>query len=160
MHNKAPLALSILIMIAAGYAVIGAWSWPWKAALFPLAIGIPVFCFATLEVALGFLGKTAEHGDDVKDFQLSSHLPEKETLRRTAIGFGWILGFFAVVALIGFEFAVPLFVFLYMKVQGDEGWVFSLVFAAIVFAVFYGLFHSLLHLPFPEGWAQEWLGLT
>lgn len=160
MLNKAPLVLGVLIMIAAGYAVIAALSWPWKAALFPLAIGIPVFCFATLEVVLGLMGKSAERGDAVKDFQLSSHLPEKEMLRRTAVGIAWILGFFAGVVLIGFPIAVPLFVFLYMRFQGEEGWVFSAVFALIVWAAFYGLFNYVLHLPFPDGWIQEWLGLV
>lgn len=160
MHNKTALALGVIIMIASGYAIIAAWSWPWKASLFPLAIGIPVFFFATLEVTLGFLGKSAERGDAVKDFQLSSHLPEKETLRRTLIGIGWILGFFAAVVLIGFPIAVPLFVFLYMRFQGEEGWVFSAVFAAIIWGAFHGLFNYVLHLPFPDGWLLAWLGLA
>lgn len=161
MHNKAPLALGIGIMIASGFAIVSAWGWPWKAALFPLAIGIPVFCLATVEVLWGLLGKSEQRGDDVvKDFQLSTHLPEKETLRRTGIAIGWILAFFAAIVLIGFPIAVPLFVFLYLKIQGREAWVFSAVFALAVWAIFYGLFDYTLHLPFLDGWILSWIGLS
>lgn len=159
MHNKSAVALSVLIMIASGYAIVTAWDWPWKAALFPLAIGIPVFLLATAEVAWGFLGKHAE-GDAAKDFQLSTHLPPKEALRRTGIAIAWILGFFAGIVLLGFQIAIPLFVFLFLTVQGREGWIFSVVFAAIIWAIFYGLFDYLLHLPFPTGLILDWAGLS
>jgi hypothetical protein len=49
--------------------------------------------------------------------------------------------------------AVPLFVFLYLKLQANEGWILSAAFTAGVWAFFYGLFDRLLHLPFPAGWA-------
>ena len=71
----------------------------------------------------------------------------------------WIMGFFAAILLLGFPVAVPLFVFLYLVVQGKERWIFSAIFSGVVWALFYGLFDLLLHLPFPAGWLQEWLGL-
>ena len=70
----------------------------------------------------------------------------------------WMLGFFAAIALLGFPIAVPLFLFLYLKVQGGEGWMLSTVLTAGVFAVFYGLFDRLLHLPFPQGWLLQFFG--
>lgn len=160
MHNKASFALSICIMVAAAYAVIAAWDWPWKAALFPLAIGIPVFLLAGTEAVWGLLGKHAQASDVVKDYQLSDHLPPRETLRRTGIAIAWTLAFFVMIVLLGFPIAVPLFVFLYLKIPGREGWVFSAIFTLIVWAVFYGLFDMLLHLPFPDGWLLEWLHLA
>ena len=93
------------------------------------------------------------------DLQLSTHLPEKVTLRRTALAIGWILGFFVAIVLLGFPIAVPLFVFLYVKIQGRESWGLSLVFALAVWALFHGLFDRLLHLPFLDGWIQAWIGL-
>jgi hypothetical protein len=78
------------------------------------------------------------------------------SLRRTALAAAWILGFFAAIVLLGFPIAVPLFVFLYLRLQGREGWLFSLVFTAAVWASFYGLFDRLLHLPFAEGWLITW----
>lgn len=158
MHSRASLALALGIMAVSGYGVIAAWSWPWKAALFPLAIGIPVFCLAAGEALWVLLGRT-ERGE-TQDFQFSHDLPEREILRRTGLAAGWILGFFAAIVLLGFPLAVPLFVFLYLKVQGREGWIFCVVFTAAVWLFFYGLFDQLLHLPFPEGWLLTWSGLS
>lgn len=150
MHSRASLALGVLIMAVSGYAVAAAWSWPWKASLFPLVIGIPLFCLAAVEVLWVLLG-TTERGE-AKDFQVSSELPEKEILKRSAAASGWILGFFAAIVLLGFPLAVPLFVLLYLRLQGKESWLFSACFAAAVWLFFWGLFDRLLHLPFLQGW--------
>lgn len=158
MHNKASLGLGLGIMAISAWAVNGALAWPTKAALFPLAIAIPVFCLAAAEVLWVLLG--AAEKNEAMDFQLSTHIPQKLVLRRTALAFGWILGFFAAIYLVSFPIAVPLFVFLYLKIQGREGWLISLIFPLGVWAFFYGLFDYLLHLPFPDGLIQTALGLT
>ena len=150
MREKSSLALGIAIMACAGVAVSLAREWPWKAALFPIAIGIPVFCLAAAEVAWVLFGSAdAERG---MDFQVSEDVPPRVALLRTAGAAGWMAGFFAAIALAGFTLAVPLFVFLYLKLQGRESWVFSFVFSAAVWAFFYGLFEKLLSVPFPAGW--------
>ena len=154
MHKKASLALSALIMIVSGYGVVAATAWPWKAALFPLVIGIPLFALAAAE-ALWTLFGTDPANDEARDFQLSMG---KDTLRRTLTAAGWIFAFFAAIVLLGFPIAVPLFVFLYLKLQGREGWGISIAITLGTWAVFYGLFDLLLHLPFPAGWLFEWFG--
>ena len=140
MHRNAAIGLSIMVMLASGYAVFAASAWPWKAALFPLAIGIPLFCLATTELLWAFLGT-----DEKRD------APNPGSQRRVALAAAWMLGFFAAIVLLGFMVAVPLFLFLYLKVQARERWPMSIGLTAAVFAVFYGLFDALLHLPFPAG---------
>jgi hypothetical protein len=61
------------------------------------------------------------------------------------------------VLLIGFPIAVPLFVFLYMKLQGKEKWGVSLLMTFIAWASFYGLFVKFCDVPFMEGWVQQGL---
>jgi hypothetical protein len=153
-HKKASLALSALIMIVSGYGIIAATAWPWKAALFPLVIGIPLFALAAAEAAWTLFG-TNPTSDEARDFQLSIG---QDTLRRTLAASGWILAFFAAIVLLGFAIAVPLFVFLYLKLQGREGWGISIAITLGTWAVFYGLFDLLLHLPFPAGWVFAWFG--
>jgi hypothetical protein len=152
MPSRASLALSLAVMVLAGWGVYSAWSWPAKAALFPLVISIPLFFLAAAEVVWILLGSAAQ---GASDFKLSDHLPRAVALRRTAIAAGWILAFFAAIVLFGFGIAVPLFVFVYLKVQGKAGWIFSVVLTAAVWGFFYGLFDLLLHLPFPDGWIQS-----
>jgi hypothetical protein len=141
-------------MILSGYGIFAASAWPWKAALFPLMIGIPLFCLAAAEALWALLGKAAG-GAEGKDVQFAIG---PQTARRTAIAFAWILGFFAAILLLGFPIAVPLFALAYLKLQGRESWPVSIVMTALVWAVFYGLFDRLLHLPFPAGWLFTWLG--
>jgi hypothetical protein len=158
MPKMASLVLGLMIMVCSGGAVFIATDWPWKAALFPIVIGVPVFCLATAEVLWGLLGASARNGP-VMDFQIASNLPSKVAARRTLEALGWMLGFLAAIALLGFPVAVPVFVFLFLKLQGRERWGFSLAFSAAVWGFFYAVFDRLLHLPFPAGWIQGWLGL-
>ena len=146
MSRNASLALAAGIMLVAGYAVFAAKGWPWKAALFPLAIGIPLCCLAAVEVLWTLAGK--------------KELAEEPAQRGVARSWVWMLAFLALIVLLGFPIAVAVFVFLYLKVQAKEGWLFSLVFTAAIWGAFYGLFDGLLHLPFPAGWLLEWLGLA
>jgi hypothetical protein len=153
MPRKASLILSIGVMLMSGYGVYAATAWPWKAALFPLAIGIPLFCLAAVEALWSFFGREAEA-------EGSMELQITPPGRSTWIAGAWMLAFFAGVVLLGFPYAVPLFVLLYLKLQGGEGWLLSVSITAAVAAVFYGLFDALLHLPFPSGLLLDWLGLA
>jgi Tripartite tricarboxylate transporter TctB family len=157
MPKAASLILGVAIMIASGWGIFAATAWPAKAALFPLVIAIPLFCLAAAEVLWTLLGSAPPAA--AADFKLSADLPRELALRRTAVAGGWIVALLAAIVLLGFVVAVPLFVFLYLRLQGKEGWVFSAVFTAVVWGIFYGLFDLLLHLPFPAGWVQEWVGL-
>ena len=158
MHKQASLILAVAIMMVSGWAVFVALDWPWKAKLFPLAIGIPVFCLSAAEVLWSVLGAAAR--DQAMDFQLSTHLPRKVVLERSLGAAGWMLGFLGMIVALGFPIAVPLFVLLYLKLQGRERWPLSIAIALGVWGVFYGLFDFLLHLPFPAGWIQTWIGLA
>ena len=60
------------------------------------------------------------------------------------------------IILLGFQVAVPLLVLAYIRLQGKESWLFTLVFTAAVWAIFYGLFDLVLHLPFPPGLLFGW----
>ena len=154
MHSRSSLALSLAVMVVSGAGTIAALDWPLKAKLFPMVIGIPLFCLAAAEVAWILLSKTPEEKAP------EGEVPPEVARRRSLLGVGWILGLLASVVLLGFPIAVPLFVFLYLKLQGREGWIFTVVFTAAVWGVFYGLFDLLLHLPFPAGWLFAWPGFS
>lgn len=155
MHKSASIGLSVGVMLVSGYAVFAATAWPWKAALFPLVIGIPLFCLAATELLWAFFGAAPQNAPS--ELELSNDpVARRRVLRVT----GWMLGFFAAIALLGFPIAVPLFVFSYLKLQGGEGWAMTIVLTVAVAAVFHGLFDALLHLPFPTGWLWSWVGLA
>jgi hypothetical protein len=159
MPKKASLALSLGIMALSAWAAFSAYAWPLKAALFPLVISIPLFCLAAAEAAWLVLGS----GEQVntRDFQPpQADVPPALARPRIARAIGWILGFFGAIVLLGFPLAVPAFVFLYLKLQARESWLYAAVFTAVVWGLFYGLFDRLLHLPFAAGWLLAWLGFA
>ena len=67
---------------------------------------------------------------------------------------GWILGFYAAIRIIGFPTAVPLFVFGYAKTYG-AGWLLASLLAAAAWAFIYGVFEHILHVPWPEPFLAE-----
>src|SRR5437870_11526840 len=101
MHNRTSLALALAIMALSAWGTLSALDWPWKAKLFPLVIGIPLFCLAAAEALWCAFGARAGRGA-AADFQMSSDQPRDVVIRRTAIAVGWIVGFFALIALLGF----------------------------------------------------------
>jgi hypothetical protein len=158
MERLTSRVLGVAVMLASGAAVVIAMDWPLKARLFPIAIGVPVFCMAAAEVLWGLLRPDARAA--AMDFRLSDHLPSKIAVRRTLAAIGWMLGFLVGIVLVGFPMAVPLVVFLYAKLQGRESWGLSLGLALGVWGLFYAVFDRLLHLPFPAVWIQTWLGVA
>ena len=73
--------------------------------------------------------------------------------------FGWLLGFFLLVWLLGFEYGIPIMVFSYLKFQSNESWLLSTILTVLAFVFFYALFVKLLTLPFPQGLIFTWLGM-
>ena len=147
--------MSLAIMLIAAGVVISALRWPFKAALFPAVVGFPLFILSAIQfVKSAFLAESYGKGA-VIDFKLSEMEDKALEKKRTVRIIFWILGFFFMVLLIGFPVAVPLFVFLYMKLQGKEKWVTSVLLAFAAWLAFYGLFVKFCDIPFGEGWIQQ-----
>jgi hypothetical protein len=152
--NRASLGLALLIMAVSGWGIYTALDWPLKAKLFPLVIGIPLFCLAAAEAIWAVFGNEA--AEAAADFKLSEGQEGNVARRRTLLAAGWAIGFFVAIMLLGFQVAVPLLVLAYIRLQGKESWLFTVVFTAAVWAIFYGLFDLVLHLPFPPGLLFAW----
>ncbi len=134
---------SLGVAAVAGYAIAAAWSWPLKAALFPLVTGLPLLVLALLQLAL----------------QLRAPEPPVMQERRRALTtFAWMAGFVLLVALAGFPMAIPLFVFSYLTVQASAGWGRSVLLAAAAWGFFHVLFERVLRFSFDAGLLGSWLG--
>lgn len=144
MRASGAALFSLALALVAGYAVFAAWSFPDKAALFPLVIGIPLFALALAQLVL----------------QLRSpETPAEADTRRALAAFGWMAGFIVLVVLAGFPTAVPIFVFLYLMTQGAAGWGQAIALSAAAWGAFHLLFERLLSFPFDGGLVRAWLGL-
>jgi hypothetical protein len=145
------MAISIGVMITAT-------KWPFRTALFPVIVSIFLFFGALAEFLLDLFGsKNVFSKQGTVDFQLSEDIDPAIATRRTLVAFGWIIGFFFLILLFGFSVALPLMVFLFLKVQARERWGISLLLTGAALIFFLCLFVWLLNIPFPEGWVFDGL---
>ncbi|MGH7797369.1 MAG: tripartite tricarboxylate transporter TctB family protein [Candidatus Binatia bacterium] len=135
--------------------------WRLQARLYPWTIGIPMVILAVVQVILDLKGFKAKQSADATpvDFQFTKDIDPETAKKRAIVMFSWLLGFFALIWLLGFPIGIPLMMFAYLKFQGGESWVLSITLTVIAWLFFYGLFIKLLHLPFPDGLIITWLGL-
>jgi hypothetical protein len=150
---------SLGLAALAVFAIVSASSWPLKARLFPLVTAIPLLVLALVQIFLD-LRRGPETPDDIaRDIALSTDVSPTIARRRMLLTFAWMAAFVALVFLVGFPLAVPLFVFSYLMFQSAEGWWRSVALTAAAWGFFYGLFERVLRLPFGSGFVQNWLGL-
>ena len=144
--------LALAGAMIAGYALYASLQWPFRTALFPRVIAVPLLALSLLELLLCAVVAEPEREGHAVDFELTKDITPALARIRTVAIFSWIFGFFFLILLFGFTLAVPLFVFLYLKVVGKEGWILTLLLTLLSWLTMEGLFNRLLHLPFPEGW--------
>ena len=145
-------ALSLATACVAVYALYASWSWPFRTALFPRVIALPILVLALIELALSVWSGAGEREGHAVDFQFTDTVEPALASKRTMAIIVWTVGFLVLILLVGFPLAVPIFVFAYLKIPGREPWTLTIALTAISWLSMEGLFNRLLHLPFPEGW--------
>ena len=156
MKHRGRMWISGALMVIGAAVAITASKWPFRTALFPLSIGACVFSMAIAEFFLELFGRDVSKQDERGT--KPDNVDPKTARNRTVAIFAWIFGFFLMIILLGFTIAVPLMVFLYLKVQSKESWELSLLLTAATIVFFYGLFVWLIETPFPAGWIIRWIG--
>lgn len=159
MQFKLRSLFSLLLMAVAAYAIISAQHWSFKAALFPLAIAIPLFVLAGTQLILELFGGQEITSGPTVELEFSSDVDPAVARKRVAAILAWIAGFILLVFLVGFPIAVPVFIFSFLSLQSRVGWRLSLALTAIAWAIFYFLFQWLLNVQFEAGAIQSWIGL-
>ena len=156
MRYSGKTLMSFGLMVITGWMVITALKWPFRTGIFAIIVGIPVFFIAMMESYFSlFEKKAADRTPEEAESKLSEGEDQVLVKRRTLQIFLWIISCFFIVLFLGFQIAVPLFVFLYLKLHGKERWRIVLPLTAAAWGFFYLLFILLLHTFFPEGWIEK-----
>jgi hypothetical protein len=149
--------LVILTVIVASLSVT--FGWPYSARLVPWAIGVPatLLCLFLLARGIWRMARgTAPHEiAKVMDIQRDQGIPTAVFAARASAMFAWVFGFAGAAWLIGFLPAVPIFVFLYILLQGGERWWTAISLSAGMFAVMASVFHFILHVAWMRGQYNE-----
>jgi putative tricarboxylic transport membrane protein len=122
----------------------------YRAGLFPWVIGIPTLLLAFGQFSRDLYGKKRKKESDIPELPELEVAPE-DVRKRTISIILWTIGFFVVIWFLGFSYAVPLTMLLYLKFAADESWLMTGLVTFFSWLFYWSLFEKLLNVPFPEG---------
>ncbi len=143
--------ITLLVTLIA-WALWEAKAWGLRARLFPWVIGFPVLAMAVTQFGMDLAGAVSTRAAKPTEHTGGA----TPVARRTTVITAWILGFFALIWLLGFPVAVPLCIWLYLTFGSREKWWLAALMTGLAWTAFYGLFEYTLHVPFPEGFIYQW----
>lgn len=128
-------------------AILVAMEWSIRASIIILALGSIGLALAVAQ----FVSDIKNLGSKSRAEALTMEAPAAQPESRwgNVEIWAWILGFYAMIHIIGFLATAPLFVFLYTKVYGG-GWILSAALGIFSWGFVYSLFDALLHVPWPK----------
>jgi hypothetical protein len=158
---KARYLMHLSLAVISVGVILTSLKWPFKTALFPILVSVFLLIGAVLDFVLCLLEKKAKDGtgSGAADFKLSDDIDPAVARRRTLLAFGWVVGFFLLILLLGFPIAIPVMFFFFLKCQAGERWSISLLLTGGALFFFLGLFVWLLNTPFESGWIFDGLKL-
>jgi len=139
---------TLFILLSLSWAVYIALDWPLRASIIILVLGSVGVVLSLLQLIFDVVPKGAGAAES-EGIAFDAPALKPESRWGNLEIWGWILGIYAAIHLVGFVAAVPLFVFAYVKVYGGR-WVTALSLAFLAWAFLYGIFEKILHVPWPE----------
>jgi len=136
-----------LVIIAALFV---ARDWPIRASIIILLLGGVGVILTGIQLAMDFKAMRTEGSKVTRptfEVQAIEHQGRWGSLEIWA----WLWGLFFAIHLIGFPIALPLFVFLYVKLYGGA-WLTTIILTAVTWGFLYGIYDYLLSVPWPKPW--------
>ena len=138
--------LNLVMLVFTLYCVLLALGYGRNSRMFPLAIGIPTAVLLALSIVAVWkpsilrgadvhLGDSSANEPIVDEIREAKHAPS-----HVATMIGWLILAAVGIGLIGFRFAVPLFVLLFARFEGRANWLSAILVAIITWAFVVGYF--------------------
>ncbi len=162
---------SVFILCVLAAMMWEAKNWNMSAKIVPMIVGSLAFTFCSLsllnaifrkpedQTELGLNAEVKQNLEQKIHMDLESdtdHIPTATIYLRAAIFFGWLLGFMASMATIGLIPTVPIFVLLYMRLEGPEPWKLVIPQAIGLTIFIWYVFDQLLSIPWPPTLMGGW----
>ncbi len=140
-----------------------AMTWNFYARIIPMIVGGGAVFFCSLSLANDLFkgevhkarsAEAARKGEVEEKMHMDigsniTHLPPSTIILRGVFFFGWMVFFLTSMALIGLIPTVPIFIVLFMRIEGKEPWSITLPMAIFMTLFIYFLFDWLLAIPWP-----------
>ena len=155
-RSKEQVLFTALIALVILGALFIAKDWPIRASIIILLLGGIGVILAALQLTMDFKASRAGAAQITRPtFEVQSI--EHQGRWGSFEIWAWLWGLFFTIHLIGFPVALPLFVFLYVKLYGG-GWITSVLLTTLTWGFLYGVYDYLLSVPWPEPWIVSLLG--
>jgi TctA family transporter len=171
-HPSQLFTMFMIALIAA--AVLASLRWDFSAKVVPLVVGTVALTAAALSLfnemcrkpaaaATEGLAEHAQHEVEQKiHMDLTSdtgHLPVREIIVRAAWFFGYLIGFMAVMAVIGLIPTVGVFVIFFMRYEARERWSLVVSYAVVLVFFIWVAFDYFMAVPWPPTFIGQWFPL-
>lgn len=139
------------------------------AKIVPFIVGVPALGLITLQLMIHFIpafskkwekltrGKNSSIEDETgkkREIIPTTDISEKEISkkRNKEINiFTWVVGLMGGIYLFGYLIAVPLFIFLFLKIRASSTWLLSITLAILMEILVYVAFMTILRIPLYKG---------
>jgi len=149
-------AFYMLLLLIIGSMSVQAFDWGMAAKIVPLIVGGVGVVACAASLGNDVLRHRDVHVDGAKHAKMHMDvvtnlggLPPRIIMLRGTAFFAWLIGFLVSMALIGLIPTVPIFIILYMRLEGPERWPITLIIAAVMTVFIYAVFDRLLSVPWP-----------
>ena len=143
---EGPTPLNVVMLGFALYCVIAAFGYGRNSRIFPIAIGIPTVMLLALSISAVWKPSILR-GADVRLGESSNNEEGLDEIGETkyaashiAAMMAWLIFAGLAVGLIGFRFAVPLFILLFARFEGRANWLPAILVAFFTSAFIVGYF--------------------
>lgn len=140
------------IMLAALFV---AKDWPIRASIIIVLLGGVGVILLAIQLAFDIKAIRTE-GSQITRPTFEVHAIEHHGRWGSLEIWAWLWGLFFAIHLLGFPIALPLFVLLYVKLNGG-GWLTSVLLTALTWGFLYGIYDRLLSVPWPKPWLASLL---
>ena len=169
-HFDSSHLMHLFLLCVFGYLLFEASTWNFSAKIVPMIVGTVGFVCVAISLLnevsrkphaeAPTIGEEAKHQIEEKihmDLESDTgHLPLHVIIVRGMIFFGWLLAFMASMSVIGIIPTVPLFVVLYMRLEGPEAWKLVIPQAIGLTVFIWFVFDQLLTIPWPPTYLGTW----
>ena len=143
--------VGIGVMGLALIAMIVSAPWSLGGKLFPWIVGSGMMITAGIHSVIGLKRGLKTNIEDTS--------PEESLTSTRSLGIlAWIIGFLALIPLIGHQAAVPLFIIVFMVANGEKLWL-SVVIGFFIWAFIFFILIGLVHITFAPSVLSRLLGL-
>jgi hypothetical protein len=157
----------VAIIALSIYVIDGAWDWQWGAKAGPVIVATGTLGFCTISLlntifSRGIVEARVAAGEAQEGLHMDSgidvdDISHKDVIIRTGVFLGYLLALVALMAAVGLIVAIPVFLALYMRVEGKEKWTTVLALAAGLTLFVYVVFDRVMHVPWPATFVGQWI---